>query len=430
MERERHLLPPQLRNLLKPEAIERGSITNLTVSSPDIIAGLNNYYKTRLAQYGIQTIQDLANLTDFEPLKDDIDVSLLRKWTLIAQILVKYKDLLEKGLNFEEYIKKAKIGRILLLGLDGAGKTSSLETIQKMKTVAKTQPTMGLEVKTLVFANHELVIYDLGGQKQFIDIYLSDPQTYFQSTLAIVYFIDVQMPSRFKESLDFLENIVNDLQLLGEDPSVHIFLHKFDNPSDKTLQASKTDIKNRVTNLLTRLKIKYYRIEETSIYQIPRLVSAFSRVFQSISSVTQVLNDTLRFYAEMHNILGIMLLTKNGMIIAEYTARFTPSQRIAIYHEILEYVNRFDIQQKLIYSKEPINFVSEPDRFTVNILPLKLQSYSTESAEQEDYPTNFIVLINDRVEGSAVLSPIEIKESITPWLTSFILAIQPPNNKK
>ena len=53
--------------------------------------------------------------------------------------------------------------RILILGLDGAGKTTILYRLQ-MGEVVTTKPTIGFNVETLKYKNITLNIWDLGGQ--------------------------------------------------------------------------------------------------------------------------------------------------------------------------------------------------------------------------------------------------------------------------
>ncbi len=55
--------------------------------------------------------------------------------------------------------------KILVLGLDNAGKTTLLRNLSQ-EDVSNTEPTRGFNVKTLVHENFNLNVWDLGGQQE------------------------------------------------------------------------------------------------------------------------------------------------------------------------------------------------------------------------------------------------------------------------
>ena len=63
--------------------------------------------------------------------------------------------------NFQKGGMDAKI---LVLGLDNAGKTTLLKNLSQ-EEVTNTEPTKGFNVKTLVHENFNLNVWDLGGQQ-------------------------------------------------------------------------------------------------------------------------------------------------------------------------------------------------------------------------------------------------------------------------
>jgi small GTP-binding protein len=65
--------------------------------------------------------------------------------------------------NFKKSNKEAKL---LVLGLDNAGKTTLLKNLSKEK-VDETTPTKGFNVKALVHENFKLNVWDLGGLKEY-----------------------------------------------------------------------------------------------------------------------------------------------------------------------------------------------------------------------------------------------------------------------
>ena len=57
-----------------------------------------------------------------------------------------------------------KEGRVLILGLDNAGKTTILYRLQVDEPLVQTVPTIGFNVETLSYKNVKLQVWDLGGQ--------------------------------------------------------------------------------------------------------------------------------------------------------------------------------------------------------------------------------------------------------------------------
>merc|ERR1739838_387703 len=75
--------------------------------------------------------------------------------------------------------------RILILGLDGAGKTTILYRLQAGEVVA-TIPTIGFNVETVVYKNLKFQVWDLGGQTSIRPYW----RCYYTNTDAIIYVVD------------------------------------------------------------------------------------------------------------------------------------------------------------------------------------------------------------------------------------------------
>jgi len=65
----------------------------------------------------------------------------------------------------KNYKKSDKEAKILVLGLDNAGKTTLLRQISN-EQIDCIEPTKGFNVKTLMQDNFKLNMWDLGGQKE------------------------------------------------------------------------------------------------------------------------------------------------------------------------------------------------------------------------------------------------------------------------
>merc|ERR1719373_623695 len=116
---------------------------------------------------------------------------------------------------------KEKEARILMLGLDNAGKTTILKKMSQ-EDISHVMPTQGFNIKSLVQDGFKLNVWDIGGQKT-IRPYWSN---YFESSDALVYVIDSGDSRRLEESGQELRD------LLGEDKLGSIPLLVFANKQD------------------------------------------------------------------------------------------------------------------------------------------------------------------------------------------------------
>merc|ERR1711879_433559 len=133
--------------------------------------------------------------------------------------------------------KDEKEARILMLGLDNAGKTTILKKMSE-EDISHIMPTQGFNIKSLVHEGFKLNVWDIGGQKT-IRPYWSN---YFEASDALIYVIDSSDKRRLEESGQELK------ELLAEDKLSGIPLLVFANKQD-LLQASPADEISESLNL-------------------------------------------------------------------------------------------------------------------------------------------------------------------------------------
>eukprot|EP01087_Luapelamoeba_hula_P023945 TRINITY_DN8943_c0_g1_i1.p1 TRINITY_DN8943_c0_g1~~TRINITY_DN8943_c0_g1_i1.p1 ORF type:complete len:181 (+),score=36.21 TRINITY_DN8943_c0_g1_i1:211-753(+) len=75
--------------------------------------------------------------------------------------------------------------RILLVGLDAAGKTTILYKL-KLGELVTTIPTIGFNVETVAYKNLKFTIWDVGGQDKIRPLW----RHYYQNTDAIIFVVD------------------------------------------------------------------------------------------------------------------------------------------------------------------------------------------------------------------------------------------------
>jgi len=81
--------------------------------------------------------------------------------------------------------------RVLLLGLDAAGKTTTLYAM--MGKNGKTVPTIGYNVETINFPPLELMVWDVSGQERLRTFW----RHYYHGTCGIIFVVDVSDAERF-----------------------------------------------------------------------------------------------------------------------------------------------------------------------------------------------------------------------------------------
>ena len=106
------------------------------------------------------------------------------------------------GLLFTKLLdafKSTTPSRILMVGLDAAGKTTILYKLN-VGEVVTTIPTIGFNVETIHYKNIEMDCWDMGGQKKIRPLW----HHYFENTDAIIFIVDSNDPDRIAEAKEEL----------------------------------------------------------------------------------------------------------------------------------------------------------------------------------------------------------------------------------
>ena len=108
--------------------------------------------------------------------------------------------------------------KVLLIGLDGAGKTSLYQQFFLKKPISQLKqipPTRGIAQYDHDFLRSDFLIIDTGGDKKFRQGYIGNVEL-VKDIGAVVFVVDVQDISKFQEAANFftvwLKSIVNHLK--------------------------------------------------------------------------------------------------------------------------------------------------------------------------------------------------------------------------
>ncbi|AQZ18106.1 ARF3 (YOR094W) [Zygosaccharomyces parabailii] len=98
--------------------------------------------------------------------------------------------------------------KILMLGLDNAGKTTILYKL-KLNKIKTSAPTVGFNVETVSYRNVKFNMWDVGGQERLRPLW----RHYFPATTALIFVIDSQDKDRIKEAKEELYGIISEKEM-------------------------------------------------------------------------------------------------------------------------------------------------------------------------------------------------------------------------
>ena len=114
--------------------------------------------------------------------------------------------------------------RILMLGIDGAGKTTILYKI-KLNEVITTVPTIGFNVESIKYRNIKFNVWDIGGQDRIRKLW----KHYYEGVSGLIYVIDSNDRDRIDENALELGKLLNEEEL--KKASLLILANKRDLPN-------------------------------------------------------------------------------------------------------------------------------------------------------------------------------------------------------
>ena len=133
--------------------------------------------------------------------------------------------------------------RILMVGLDAAGKTTILYKL-KLGEIVTTIPTIGFNVETVEYKNICFTVWDVGGQDKIRPLW----RHYFQNTQGLIFVVDSNDRERIIEAEKELHNMLQEEEL--REAVVLVFANKQDLPN--AMNAAELTEKLRLNSLRNR----------------------------------------------------------------------------------------------------------------------------------------------------------------------------------
>merc|ERR1712021_62064 len=143
---------------------------------------------------------------------------------------------------FDSLISKKEM-RVLMVGLDNAGKTTILYKL-KLGEIVTTIPTIGFNVESVEYKNINFTVWDVGGQDKIRPLW----RHCFQNTQAIIFVVDSNDQDRISEAREELNKMLAEDEM--KDAVVLVFANKQDLPNsmpaaEVTDKLGLSDMRNR-----------------------------------------------------------------------------------------------------------------------------------------------------------------------------------------
>ncbi|KAI7883463.1 ARF/SAR superfamily [Lichtheimia hyalospora FSU 10163] len=166
---------------------------------------------------------------------------------------------------------KEKEIRILMLGLDNAGKTTILKRFNG-EPIDTISPTLGFNIKTLEHNGYKLNIWDVGGQKSIRSYW----RNYFEQTDALVWVVDSADHLRLDDCRRELANLLQEERLAGA--TLLVFANKQDLPGAYSVRELRQALG------LDNIKSHHWAIQDCSAVTGENLLGAMDWLVDDVAS--------------------------------------------------------------------------------------------------------------------------------------------------
>ena len=408
-----------------------------------------DYYPTNLKTILDLHLNDLKNIKDeelkkFKKLKINTlrDISRLEKkeiGRLIKKDLIDrptlYNALIAANLIHNAwnkrrlYQKKPKM-KVVIAGLDFAGKTSLINRLindYNYKDFINLQPTTGASVEEYKSDHMDLILWDLGGQKDNINEYLESPERFFVQLDVLIFVFDSQDNIRYNEALKYLKDIIDILEFLNENPYFLILLNKVDVDlaDDPDFQIKLEYLTEKISdNFLKSEKPKKFEIITTSIFNFysnePEITKSIKNIFSKKKPQLEEEYNLPDFETKLQNILNINLKLMD-IVVSELSEIKKSIHRIASSNSAQSsYLVPLDKEapDSIINNQKPEEGIKKEKRKRRLVETKKKKKYKKGAGPPKrlkDLP--LIEVKQDKIEAHVTLTKVdlkEVKESLKP----------------
>ncbi|KAI9757684.1 MAG: ADP-ribosylation factor, Arf Arf6 [Lichina confinis] len=152
--------------------------------------------------------------------------------------------------------------RLLMLGLDAAGKTTIMYKL-KLNQDVTTIPTVGFNVETVMYKNVKFNVWDVGGQDKIRPLW----RHYFSGTQGLIFVVDSSDRSRIDEARQELQRIISDREM--RDSLLLVF-------------ANKQDVQEAMTPAEITEKLQLNKLKDRIWYVVPSCATTGEGLFEGL----------------------------------------------------------------------------------------------------------------------------------------------------
>lgn len=167
--------------------------------------------------------------------------------------------------------QKEKEMRLLMLGLDNAGKTTILKRFngERIDTIS---PTLGFNIQTLEHRGYKLNVWDIGGQKSLRSYW----RNYFESTDGLIWVVDSADRRRLGDCKKELHSLLEEERLAGA--TLLVFANKQDLPGSLSAEEIRDVLE------LEEIKTHHWQIVWCSALEGKNLLEGMDWIISDIAS--------------------------------------------------------------------------------------------------------------------------------------------------
>ncbi|KAI6040334.1 ADP-ribosylation factor family-domain-containing protein [Pisolithus marmoratus] len=176
--------------------------------------------------------------------------------------------------------------RLLMLGLDAAGKTTILYKLKLNQSVT-TIPTVGFNVETVTYKNVKFNVWDVGGQDKIRPLW----RHYYTGTQGLVFVVDSQDRDRIDEAKQELHRILSDREM--KECLLLVFANKQDLPGGELDAIFYPDVLRCKTYVAAMSpaevteKLGLHRMRDRSWYVHPSCATTGEGLFEGLQWLNQ-----------------------------------------------------------------------------------------------------------------------------------------------
>ncbi|MBY9009002.1 MAG: 50S ribosome-binding GTPase [Candidatus Lokiarchaeota archaeon] len=298
----------------------------------------------------------MVPVSDYEKLSKKAQINNITfKKALIAALLIA-----NSWSKRAQYLKKPKM-KVVVAGLNYAGKTSLINRLINdinYNDMFNLEPTIGANVEEYQSEKIDLILWDLGGQKDNIDEYLESPERFFVQVDVLIFVVDSQDDVRYVEAVKYLNDLTNILAFLNENPYFVVLLNKADSDvvNDPDFQIKVEYLTDKISDVFMKSEKSWnFDITPTSIYNFyssePDIAKSIKNIFSKDKSELDSSKILPNIEEKLQKILDINLKLMDKVVV-----------ELSELRRAVVRISPSDISQSLFsvpFEKVPLGYISD-----------------------------------------------------------------------